>query len=510
MIFRNLVIELTKEIKHSELSARIYYYVIHALLLILLSITGIELIFNLESTSLELLIPFALLFGLLVICYHVGKRSPFFAHATVVLSYVLIELHLLVSPHSYHVLNYWFCIIPIIAIIVVGVRPALLWLTVVLASIILNGIFVKLSAGDLYAVVVQVNPFMATGLIFSITMFSGVFLLYKLLADSYHQVLDKSNDLELLKNSIESQREKLERYLESVFILSRDNAVQRGNFLSLYEKICDTAASTLNINRVSIWMHQRSDNILKRVHLYMLAGDSDSIDTFQQKEFPAYFNSIQSKRFVGAEHAQLHPDTAALLDSYLNPLAIQSKLDCPIIINGRFAGILCCETQGYKRAWSAEDILYSQSLTDLISMGHKSNQLKSFLYQIRSQNQELRQQQNEIAEMNHELRSLNELLEWRVKERTSRLEEQNSQLTEYAFINSHVLRAPLSRILGLSYILTKADKNEVDLELFKNLTKSCEELDGIIRTINDLLQSGTDFNRELLKEIIDQNLQTEN
>ena len=114
----------------------------------------------------------------------------------------------------------------------------------------------------------------------------------------------------------------------------------------------------------------------------------------------------------------------------------------------------------------------------------------------------LREQHESILQLNEELNSINEMLEDKVKQRTKVLEERNTQLTEYAFINSHLLRAPLSQIQGLSFLLKKEEENIQDKNLVAALTKSADDLDAIIRKINDLLNQGRDFSREEIEQLI--------
>ena len=151
-------------------------------------------------------------------------------------------------------------------------------------------------------------------------------------------------------------------------------------------------------------------------------------------------------------------------------------------------------------------MLFLQSLCDLISITYKNKETKQHLEQIRTQNLELRGQRAAMEEMNHELSTINEMLEDKVKDRTAVLEAKNKQLTEYAFVNSHLLRAPLARILGLSYLLTKSIAGREDQELLRGLIKSSEELDSVIQKISDLLYEGNVFSRQDVDEIIRRNL----
>jgi PAS domain S-box-containing protein len=64
------------------------------------------------------------------------------------------------------------------------------------------------------------------------------------------------------------------------------------------------------------------------------------------------------------------------------------------------------------------------------------------------------------------------------------IEKQNSQLKEIAWHQSHVVRAPLSRILGIIHLLELESLHSEDAPfLLEQLKKSGEEMDNIIRNI---------------------------
>jgi signal transduction histidine kinase len=96
---------------------------------------------------------------------------------------------------------------------------------------------------------------------------------------------------------------------------------------------------------------------------------------------------------------------------------------------------------------------------------------------------------------------LNRTLEDAVQKRTHELEVQNRQLTEYAFVNAHLLRAPLARVLGLAHLIAR-ESAAGDRQLLQALETSATELDQIIRNISELLYAGNDFSREDVKAMI--------
>jgi len=98
------------------------------------------------------------------------------------------------------------------------------------------------------------------------------------------------------------------------------------------------------------------------------------------------------------------------------------------------------------------------------------------------------QTKNEIIE------KLNRELESKVELRTKMLKEQNAKLIKYAFVNAHVLRAPVSRILGLVNLLIKSEtpRPTEDKEIIEHLNESSKELDSVVRNLSVTLQESRD------------------
>jgi len=65
------------------------------------------------------------------------------------------------------------------------------------------------------------------------------------------------------------------------------------------------------------------------------------------------------------------------------------------------------------------------------------------------------------------------------------IEEKNAKLEEIAWLQSHAVRAPLARIMGLVDMLADDNQQKVMLkqDIIKHIERSAEELDGIIREI---------------------------
>jgi signal transduction histidine kinase len=102
-----------------------------------------------------------------------------------------------------------------------------------------------------------------------------------------------------------------------------------------------------------------------------------------------------------------------------------------------------------------------------------------------------------VIQKNEEVNHLNKNLEELVKIRTERLNELNKRLREYSFLNSHKVRAPLSKIMGITNLI-KAEKFDLpnsNLPHYLDLMQmSTDELDRVIQEMNAYLSEKEEEN----------------
>jgi len=120
-----------------------------------------------------------------------------------------------------------------------------------------------------------------------------------------------------------------------------------------------------------------------------------------------------------------------------------------------------------------------------------------------SLNLQLKDANEDVVRKNHLIELANQNLEKKVAERTSSIASLNKKLIEYSFHNSHRVRGPLARILGLLNLMNifferHDTRNGEEKMYFEMLNKSAEELDASIHDI-------TIFLNEVIKEEVDAN-----
>lgn len=92
-----------------------------------------------------------------------------------------------------------------------------------------------------------------------------------------------------------------------------------------------------------------------------------------------------------------------------------------------------------------------------------------------------------VHERMREISDLNEQLEEKVKQRTSELQEKNIRLQEYAYINAHFLRGPLSKIMSILHLHRLDSTNKFNEKYIEILQEAVDELDEVIHSITDSL-----------------------
>lgn len=114
-----------------------------------------------------------------------------------------------------------------------------------------------------------------------------------------------------------------------------------------------------------------------------------------------------------------------------------------------------------------------------------SKSVKRFT-QLQHVDARLQEQNDVLASRQEEISVINENLESLILERTREIEKKNAELSEYAFINAHMLRAPLSRVLGLANLM-EGSPEEYPPEQLSQIKMLANEMDSIVREISNVL-----------------------
>lgn len=150
-------------------------------------------------------------------------------------------------------------------------------------------------------------------------------------------------------------------------------------------------------------------------------------------------------------------------------------------------GIICCENQNIIKNWSLEDEKLVKSMADFMALAYDSGQRKCTENKLKWQSEEISKQNEELKAQKVFIQNINQELETKVLERTQDLINKNLMFEKYLFANSHKVRGPLSRILGLIEVFNANNMAIPIDELIALIQQSAIELDQIIHEMNDTL-----------------------
>jgi len=137
---------------------------------------------------------------------------------------------------------------------------------------------------------------------------------------------------------------------------------------TIFRTVCQDIAANIETDLVSIWYTVDQGSCIECLCKYDVPANTFSKGQKLYKEsYPHYFESVFEQNFISAPHAQTHPDTKELAESYLIPNGIQSLLDFILHENYKANGVICCENRSQVRHWSDEDRSYLRSIAFLIS-----------------------------------------------------------------------------------------------------------------------------------------------
>lgn len=112
---------------------------------------------------------------------------------------------------------------------------------------------------------------------------------------------------------------------------------------------------------------------------------------------------------------------------------------------------------------------------------------RSMVHQMK--NGDLKNVEIKIAPIPYQENNVNIVIATDVTERLryiKAIEDQNEQLKEISWMQSHIIRAPLSRIMGLIPLIVNVKDDLEDRETMLNfLAESADELDSVIKNITD-------------------------
>jgi len=163
----------------------------------------------------------------------------------------------------------------------------------------------------------------------------------------------------------EKRTAQIERYQNAMIAWS---SVSHENIADAFEKATEISSTTLDVERVSIWLHNEDRTGIECSAMFISGGGHSSGGVLSKADSPNYFAAMDSGRRLVIDDARTDPVTAELTDSYLIDNDIYSLLDVPIFYDRNIIGVLRHEHTGNARKWTSNEQEFAALIASDISL----------------------------------------------------------------------------------------------------------------------------------------------
>lgn len=277
--------------------------------------------------------------------------------------------------------------------------------------------------------------------------------------------------------------------------LLESSLVEQGYAMHKFYELRDSIAKYVAVTKVMVDM---IDNRDQNAYIELLEEDPGYDVWLQYQEFSKDINQfedgISSKAQVAYEKA--------LNNSYLLQIILFLLAVPTLAYTAYFTNKTLLISEKLRKSEAEKAALLAQQNQVLEMTVHERTR------EILAQNEEITAQNEEISMHNEKLIAAQQLIEKQnlviteknnalaveverqtqdLKQANAELTDHNKRLEQFAFVISHNLRAPMSRILGLSSILDFSKEPEEVSQIAKLMMQSTEDLDRIIQDLTEVL-----------------------
>ncbi|MBU0982661.1 MAG: PAS domain S-box protein [candidate division Zixibacteria bacterium] len=203
------------------------------------------------------------------------------------------------------------------------------------------------------------------------TLFDTEVSFSQLFIDNAPLMLAIVRDISARKQAERAHQARLERVeLQQLLTveLATSEAVAEGKFAEVAEAVCDTVSSTLEVDRVGIWLVDADETVFHSVGIYDRHHQSYKTgESLPIAGYPEYFLSLRSEKVLAVSDARSDLRTIEFLDNYLIPNEVTSLLDAPIRLHGKVVGVVCHEHCGPPRQWHDDEIAFAGMVADQLA-----------------------------------------------------------------------------------------------------------------------------------------------
>lgn len=130
----------------------------------------------------------------------------------------------------------------------------------------------------------------------------------------------------------------------------------------------------------------------------------------------------------------------------------------------------------------------------LFQVRQANEELLKSIKTVKSQESKLAKRNVELLKLQQNLESINQNLEQIIQQQTKELKTKNDDLLRFAFMNSHLLRGPISRLEGLLLLRNSVNNEKLTL-LFRSTVDELVETTSVIGSVVSKKADERDLNK---------------
>jgi PAS domain S-box-containing protein len=166
-----------------------------------------------------------------------------------------------------------------------------------------------------------------------------------------------------------------QRQREALVELATDDAVATGAFETAVQRITETAANVLDVQRINVWIQDETRDVVRCVDHYDQQSEiHDSGMELAVDEYPHYFDALRSEWALAVEDTATDPRTTDLTDDYLATNNIDALLDATLRSEGELIGMVCHEHVDGPRDWTEDEIQFAGNIADLVHRARRNKE----------------------------------------------------------------------------------------------------------------------------------------
>ncbi|MEI6455533.1 MAG: ATP-binding protein [bacterium] len=182
------------------------------------------------------------------------------------------------------------------------------------------------------------------------------------------------------------------QFLQKQSVLLELSKMAYDDTREIYNRITETTANILDIDRVSIWHYDLSRSQITCRDLYIKSEKRhESGSILSLSEYPRYYTALKESRFISIQDVATDLRANEFFEEYHKPLGIISMLDIPVRTEGMITAVFCCEQTSHAREWTQEEEDFVSSVADIVSLVIQTANRREVENELRKSEEKYRQ-----------------------------------------------------------------------------------------------------------------------